>query len=69
MIKVSITFYSPQEKLPEKSECYLVLTKGNHLNVLSYSKKHKKFNAHDEGDPEYALEVKYWAEIPKKLKL
>lgn len=71
MKEVTLNFFHISEKLPEKSDNYLTISKykdgilGN-LFILPYSVKHKKFNADDYDDkPKYAIdEIVYWAEIP-----
>ena len=68
MKKVSLKFFSTDEKLPKKSGKCLTIIDDDlifHLSILEYSKKHNKFNAGDEEiQPKYAIDkVKYWAEI------
>ena len=58
-----------KERLPEESGWYLViLDGGHHITDLSYSARHKAFNAFDclsENTGAMNDIVAYWAEIPE----
>lgn len=73
MKEVTLKFYSPNEKLPEKSGNYLTLcgSKNEVKSFIEYifSKKHQAFNVYDVFDEESAKECKvenilYWSEVP-----
>lgn len=57
---------SCKDKLPEKSGYYLIISDNGHADVLSYSVRHKAFNAFDLfEDARYALRCTHWMPIPK----
>lgn len=73
-MKVELEFVSVKDRLPEKSEKYLTITLGDNINtfyscdVLTYSDKHKAFNAFDSlPNAKHKLEVDFWAELPQTL--
>lgn len=58
--------YSWKTDPPEKSGQYLCLCDNGWTTVLSYSKRHDAFNAHDEcGTKSNELDVIAWCELPK----
>lgn len=69
MKKVSLKFFSVEEKLPEKSGYYVTVVKGYEelggLYILHYSTRHKKFNTYDHQEkPVYAINnIIYWADV------
>jgi hypothetical protein len=67
MITTTIEWYSPAEKLPEKSGNYLVrYARSDGFAELHYSSKYKLFNALDWDTEEEAqkshIPVAYWTE-------
>lgn len=69
MKEINIKFYSVDEKLPEESGYYLVLT-GNrnstlrNVVIIPYSTKHKMFDTCDDLISLWnCINVRYWAEI------
>ena len=56
------------ERLPEKSGYYLTeIRKGNEM-VLAYSSRHRAFNAFDEVENEFPVDVTYWMPLPEPPK-
>ncbi len=50
------------EQLPKQSGEVVVVTTHKRVTTLSYSDRHKKFNAHDSNNGENAISnVVYWA--------
>lgn len=73
MKEVTLKFFSPNEKLPEKSGNYLTLcgSKNGVKSFIEYifSKKHQAFNVYDVFDEDSVKECKvenilYWSEVP-----
>ena len=69
-IKTTFEFISTKDKLPPTSGTYLTMNaSGTMITTLPFSTCHQVFNAHDDDDEaSFAINVAYWAHIPKKLK-
>lgn len=69
-MKITFEFISTKDQLPSESGKYLTMNaSGTLITTLPFSKKYQVFNARDDdGDTDYAINVAYWAHIPKKLK-
>lgn len=69
MFTTNIVWHDAAEELPEKSGNYLAIKRSGHITDLTYSNEHALFNACDwetEAEAkEYAIDCKYWAEMPK----
>lgn len=60
---------SVKDRLPDKSGSYLILSDKGCANVLSYSVRHKAFNAFDLfEDARYALLCTHWMPLPEPPK-
>lgn len=68
-MRTIINWNNFQDKKPKESGEYLTVTKAGHIRALDYSKKYEAFNAWDTFDnAEHAIEIEYWATIPRSLK-
>lgn len=66
---VHATWISVNDRLPDKSGYYLILSDNGRANVLSYSVRHKAFNAFDLfEDARYALLCTHWMPLPESPK-
>lgn len=67
MITKTFKFYTPEEKLPEKSCTYLVHNGVGYYSTVPYSKEHNAFNCYDyfnkEESNKYKIDAKMWAYI------
>ena len=60
---------SVKDRLPEESGYYLVFTDIGRIALLSYSKKYRAFNAHDDSySEEYMISVTHWMPLPNPPK-
>ena len=69
-MKTTLEFISTKDRLPMVSGTYLTINAaGTYITALSFSARHKAFNAEDDYDgAPFAIKVSYWAHIPEKLK-
>ena len=69
-IVIMFKFISTKDQLPPTSGTYLTMNaSGTMITTLPFSTRHQVFNAHDDDDyASFAINVAYWAHIPKKLK-
>lgn len=68
MKKINIEFYKPSEKLPLYSgyyTCIQIIHNEYVIRDLYYSSKYQLFNVYDNGNINTAIDVDYWAEMPK----
>ena len=56
------------ERLPEESGEYLVATRRGNLHVLSYSARHKAFNAFDDISNDAEVRCSHWMPLPEPPK-
>ena len=60
---------SVEDRLPEESGAYLVVTKGGVCMKMVYSAVHRVFNAFDWGEANWPVDCDYWMpmlEMPKE---
>lgn len=69
-MKITFEFISTKDQLPPTSGTYLTMNaSGTMITTLPFSTRHQLFNAHDDDDDaSFAINIAYWAHIPKKLK-
>ena len=61
-------FISTKDRLPPTSGTYFTINaSGMLITTLPFSARHQAFNAHD-NNASFAINVAYWAHIPKKVK-
>lgn len=72
-MEITLKWHKASEELPKSSGTYLVIkgftNKCVCIQNVSYSSRHRAFNATDNAEPTNAFPVDYWAEIGPLNKL
>lgn len=65
---INLNFHPGYQPPAESGDYYCITTESGMIQLLPFSAKHCRFNAHDKNETaESAMRVRWWAPVPKAV--